>query len=152
ALERGEHLIENVKPIRGDGKGGEALEVAVLKEVLECYRDQAKNFDLSELDRVTLTHPVSHRPASVQALKQIAVDAGLPSEKLDTVEEPVALGLFAKQLRPDISEQLFVIDAGHYTTDLVMLNFSKGRPVVRATNYLSLRIGVAELCHRIGRS
>lgn len=152
ALERGEHLLENVKPVRGDGKDGEVLEVAVLKEVLECYRDQAKNFDLSQLDRIVLTHPVSHRPASVHALKQIAVDAGLPREKLDTVEEPVALGLFAKQLRPDVSGSLFVIDAGHYTTDLVMLNFQKDRPVVRSTNYLSVRIGVAELCHRIGRS
>ena len=152
ALEKGELLVENVKPLRGENKRSEDLEIAVLKEVLECYREQSRNFDLTKLDSVTLTHPVSHRPSSVEALKRIAVAAGLPASKLDTIEEPVALGLFAKHLKPDMSGHLFIIDAGHYTTDFVTLTFQDPGPAVRSANYLSLRLGVAELCHRLGRS
>lgn len=151
-LESGQQVIENVKPLRGESPEGHELEVAVLKEVLEFYRDQSKNRDLSKIDKIVLTHPVSHRPASISALKQIAIDAGLPENKLDTIEEPVALGIFAKHLRPEISTSLLIIDAGHYTTDLVIVRFEGNQPTVESTNYLSVRLGVAELCHRLGRS
>jgi hypothetical protein len=152
AIEKGAHPLENVKALRGEGKGGEELEIAVLKEVLECYRRQTGNFDLSKVDRVTLSHPVSHRPNAVEALKRIAAEAGLPEEKLDTIEEPVAIGLFAKHLRPNLDGTLFVVDAGHYTTDLVTMTMERGDPVITSANYLSLRLGVAEICHRLGRS
>lgn len=151
-MESGQNLIENVKPLRGEGKGGEELETAVLREILECYRENSGDRDLSGIERVMLTHPVSAGPAAVEALKQIAVDAGLPRDLLDTIEEPVALGLFATGKNQDMKGRVLVIDAGHYTTDFVMVTFDEDTPKVLAANYLGLRLGAAEFTHALARS
>ncbi|MCX6580015.1 MAG: hypothetical protein NT166_07505 [Candidatus Aminicenantes bacterium] len=151
-LESGKNLIENVKPLRGEGKGTEELETAVLREILECYKENSGDHDLSCLKRAVLTHPVSAGPAAVDALMQIAVDAGLSRNLLDTIEEPVALGLFSTQKNPTLTGRLLVIDAGHYTTDFVMVTFEEGKPTVQSTNYLGLRLGAAEFTHALARS
>jgi hypothetical protein len=151
ALERGGHVIENVKVLRGEGKGGEQVEVAVLTEMLECYRNITGDSTLGSIARVVLAHPVSPRPAAVAALKKIAVEAGISAGKIDTIEEPVALGLFATRSRLKYVGRLLVIDTGHYSSDIVVLSFKQDNSVVPA-QYLGIRLGAAELIHEVARS
>lgn len=149
ALEGGEHLVENVKPLRGEPGAEEELEVLVLREILDGYRAASLDQDLAQLERVVLAHPVSAGPAHVEALKRIAVAAGVPAERIDTIEEPVALGLYATRDDHGRASRLLVIDAGHYTTDLVHLEIDPLRGEARAMRHLPLRLGVAELCHAL---
>lgn len=152
ALAAGQPTLENVKPLRGASPVGGEVEAAILRAVLDGYRAEANDPALANLARVVFTHPVSHRPAAVAALLRIAAQVGLPADKLDTVEEPVALGWFCKRQRPEFDGRLFVIDTGHYTTDFVLLDFGGGAPRVRGSQYLSCRLGVAELIHALARS
>lgn len=151
AIEDAQPVVENVKQRRGEPDNVDELEVAVLRAIVESYREQANDFELAQLERVVLAHPVGAGLTHVESLQRLATAAGLPSRLLDTIEEPVALALFAAREQPRFGGTVVVIDAGHYTTDLVHVRFDSSRGAAEAleTGHLPLRIGVSELCHAL---
>ena len=151
AVDAGATLVENVKPLRGEPGSDDVLEILVLETILDAYKSVSGDADFSALEEVVLTHPVQAGPAHLEALHRIATDAGLPADRLSTIEEPVALGVYAMREDPEFRGRLFVIDAGHYSTDLVYIDFDPDTKSAAFSGYLPLRLGVGELCHAIAR-
>jgi len=151
ALEDALPIVENVKPRRGESNNIDELEIVVLKKILDSYQSQADDFDLSKLKHVILSHPVSAGLAHVKALVQLAISAGIPAQLIDTIEEPVALALFSARNKPNLKGTVIVVDAGHYTTDLVHVHFDLYKGIAKALEkcHFPLRLGVSEICHYI---
>lgn len=152
ALDSGVELVENVKALRGgDDPVAKELEVAVLKMLRSVYQESSGDRNLRSLRKVVLAHPVSTGPAALQALRNMAIEAGFPVAVLDTIEEPVAGGLFAARA-DNFNGKLLVVDAGHYTTDFVLFEAKNNQTHIESSKYLNLRLGVGEFSHAIARS